>query len=208
MLVGLAPGLAAGCGAPSAANIQLRKQNQDLQAKIDSLTAQHQRDTATIAACQRGHPTVATLRPERLDQLFTTHDLAFGKLTGGDNPDSTQAADTEFKVYVAPVDEQGTPIKAAGTFKVEAFDLGDPKHPLLGTWTFDLKKSRELFFDRFAMYQYVLPCPFQTLPTHEDITFRVAFDDALTGREFVSQTEGKVKIRSPGAAGANGSGGK
>ena len=118
-----------GCGSPSAANIKLRKQNQQLQWQIDQLTAEHGRDAAALAACQRSHPTEPTLPPERLERLFTTHDLPLGKLTGGDNPDSTDGADSELKVYVAPVDEQGTPIKAAGSFKVEAFDLGDPAKP-------------------------------------------------------------------------------
>ncbi len=97
---------AAGCGSPSAANILLRKQNQQLQAQVDQLTAQHQRDKAALTACERSHPTEPSLPPERLDQLFTTHDLTFGKLTGGDNPDSTQRFDTELKVFIAPVDEQ------------------------------------------------------------------------------------------------------
>ncbi len=186
-------GVMAGCGSPSSANIQLRKQNQDLQAKVDSLAAQHTRDVATLRASERSRPTTASLPAERLDQLFTTHDLTFGNLTGGDNPDGTAAFDSQLKVRVAPVDEQGTAIKAAGAFKVEAFDLGDPTKPLLGTWTFDSTKTRELFFSRFGMYQYVLPCPWQTTPTHSDITVRVTFADALTGREFVSQTPAKLR---------------
>jgi hypothetical protein len=185
--------IAGGCGAPSAANILLRKQNQTLQSQVDNLTSQHQRDIATLAACQRSHPTVPTLPTQRLDQLFTTHDLTFGSLTGGDNPDSTKNFDTELEVFIAPVDEQGTAIKAAGSFKVEAFDLADPKHPQLGTWAFDLKQTRDLFYNRFGMYEYVLRCPWQTVPTHPDLTVRVTFDDALTGREFISQTQAKLR---------------
>jgi hypothetical protein len=46
-----------GCGSPSAANIELRKQQQKLQSQNDQLTQQHQLDLETLAACQRSHPT-------------------------------------------------------------------------------------------------------------------------------------------------------
>jgi hypothetical protein len=183
-----------GCGSPSSANIELRKQNQSLKDNVDHLTAQHLRDVDALAACQRGHPTTATLSPDRLEQLTTTHGLSFGRLTGGDNPDPTQLLDTQLKVFIAPVDEDGVPIKAAGSFVVEAFDLGDPAKPLVGTWHFDLAQTRGLFFSRFAMYTYVLTCPWKSPPPHADLTVRVTFDDALTGREFVDQTRVKVRL--------------
>jgi hypothetical protein len=96
------------------------------------------------------------------------------------------------KVYVVPVDGQGMEIKAAGGFTVEAFDLGSPTHTLVGTWRFSLEQSRDLFVDRFALYTYVLPCPWQTVPHHPDLTVKVTFDDELTGRQFIGQTQVKV----------------
>jgi hypothetical protein len=185
-----------GCGSPSAANILLRKQNQTLQDQVTDLQARHDRDVQTLAACERSHPTTTELSPDRLDTLVTTHGLAFGHLTGGDNPDSTQSADTQLKVFVAPVDADGTPIKAAGTFKVEAFDLDDPKHPLIGTWNFDLKQTSASFYSRFALYTYVLECPFQAKPLHPNLTIHVTFTDALTGRVFVDQVQGTVRLAS------------
>jgi hypothetical protein len=184
-----------GCQGPSAANIDLRKQIQQLQSKVDQLTITHQRDEAALAACQRGHPNEPTLSPDRLAKLFTSHGLQFGRLTGGDNPDPTQPSDSRLMVYIAPTDEQGTPIKAAGVFKVEAFDLADPQKPLIGTWMFSLEQSRDLFYSRLVEYEYALPCPWQTIPQHANLTVRVTFDDALTGREFVSQMQ--VRIRPP-----------
>jgi hypothetical protein len=182
-----------GCGSPSAANILLRKQNQELQTKVDSLSDQHQRDVATLAACERSHPTTAQLPPDRLEQLTTTHGLQFSHLTGGDNPDSTQGSDTELKVFVVPIDADGTPIKAAGTFKIEAFDLDDPAKPLIGTWKFDLDQTRASFYNRFSMYTYGLICPFQIVPRHANLTIKVTFDEALTGREFVDQVRATVR---------------
>jgi hypothetical protein len=183
-----------GCGSPSAANIELRKQNQTLQDRVDDLTAQHQRDVQTLAATERSRPTTQTLSPTRLESLVTTHGLSIGHLTGGDNPESISAADTELKVYVVPIDGEGTPIKAAGAFKIEAYDLDDPKKPLIGIWNFDLKQTRAAFYDKLALYTYVLECAFQTKPVHSNLTIHITFYDALTGREFVDQTQAKVRL--------------
>jgi hypothetical protein len=196
LLISAAGGLS-GCGSPSAANIELRKQNQSLQTQADQLTAQHARDVQTLEACQRSHPTTPTLPPERLEQLVTTHGLTFGRLTGGDNPDPAATSDNQLKIYVVPIDGDGIPIKAAGSFKVEAFDLGDSAKPLIGTWNFDLNQTNGLFYSQFAMYTYVLPCAFVKLPAHSNLTVKVTFDDALTGREFNNQTGITVRLVNP-----------
>jgi len=186
--------LIAGCNSPSAVNIELRKQNQVLQDRVNQLTAQNQRELDALAACQRSHPTTAALAPDRLEQLVTTHGITLGKLTGGDNPDSTKSFDSQLQVYVVPIDVDGTPIKAAGTFKVQAFDLDDPTKPLVGSWDFDLDQTRKLFYSQLMLYTYVLDCPFPKSPAHGNLTIRVTFDDALTGREFVSQVQAKVRL--------------
>jgi hypothetical protein len=182
-----------GCGSPSGANIELRKQNQALQQQVDDLTARHQRDTDALAACRQSHPTTATLSSARLEQLVTAHALTIGLLTGGDNPDSTQSFDNELKIYAVPIDGDSTPIKAAGAFRIEAFDLDDPAKPLIGSWTFDLQQTRSLFYNHFSLYTYVLTCPLSRPASHSDLTIRVTFDDALTGGEFVGQVQVKVR---------------
>ena len=190
----VAPLLAlAGCNTPSAANITLRKQNQQLQQQVDDLTAQHARDAATLAADVRDRPTVPSLPQDRLDRLVTVQGLQFGKLTGGNNPDSIVGPDTQLSVYVVPIDGQGTAVKAAGAFTVEAFDLARKSGPpLVGTWHFPLARARDLFYDKCSLYTYVLPCPWQAVPPHPDLTVRVTFDDELTGRRFVAQTQAKA----------------
>ncbi len=184
--------VASGCKGPDAANIQLRKQNQELEATVQDLTAKQARDAAALRATEATRPSVPTLSAERLDRLFTTQGLEFGRLTGGDNPDTVTGPDTMLKVYVVPTDGEGTPIKAAGAFTVEAFDLDIPSHPLVGTWHFPLEKSRNLFFSRMELYTYALECPWQTVPLHPDLTVKVTFDDELTGRRFVKQTQATV----------------
>ena len=184
--------LLVGCGSPDAANIELRKQNQELRASVDTLKAQHDRDAATLAAEQQARPTVPTLPPERLAKLVTTHGLDVGKLTGGDNPDTVIGPDTMLRVYVVPVDAQGTPIKAAGAFTVEAFDLAAADHVRVGSWQFTAEQTRDLFVNQLSLYTYALSCPWQTVPPHPELTVKVTFAEELTGRQFVAQTEVKV----------------
>jgi hypothetical protein len=183
----------AGCGTPNPANIELRKKNQALEAQVQTLTAQHDRDTQTIAALRDSRPTIPTLPPGRLAALFTTHGLEFTNATSGDNPDATATFDTQLKLGINAVDQEGTSIKAAGSFKIEAFDLDDPAHPLIGTWTFDETQSKAMFFSRFALYGYVLTCPWQTKPVHENLTVKASFTDSLTGLTFTAQRQVKVR---------------
>jgi hypothetical protein len=186
--------VAAGCGSPSSANIELRKQNQDLQDKVTTLTRAREADAATISALQQKNGTLPTLPQDRLEKLFTTHGLKFGRLTGGADLNRSKPGDEGIKVYADPTDDDGDSIKAAGSFVVEAFDLA-AKPPELGKWTFDTAASRKLWNGSALSHQYVLTCPWQKPPQHEELTIKVTFKDELTGREFHEQTV--VKIHPP-----------
>jgi hypothetical protein len=176
-----------GCNTPSKANVELRKQNAQLTSQINALRLQQDGDEATIRSLQTNQVTVPQLPQDRVDQLFTAHGLTLGKLTG-------DVTDSGFNVYAVPIDEQNTPLKAAGSFTVQAFDLADTNKPLVGSWSFDLKQTRDLFYDHFMLYTYVLPCPWQTIPRHDQLTIRATFHDELTGREFTAQKEAHVTL--------------
>jgi hypothetical protein len=186
----------AGCGSPSAANIELRKQNQDLQDKITTLTRAREADAATISALQQKVGTLPTLPQDRLEKLFTTHGLKLGRLTGGADLDRSKPGDEGVKVYADPTDDDGDPIKAAGSFVIEAFDLA-ANPPELGKWTFDTAATRKLWVGSFLAHEYVLTCSWQKPPQHEELTVKVTFKDELTNREFHAQTV--VKIHPPPA---------
>jgi hypothetical protein len=190
--------VAPGCGSPNVASIAVRKQNQDLQDQVASLTRAREADAATIRALQEkqggGLP---TLPPDRLDKLFTVHGIKLGRLTGGADLDSKTPGDEGLKVYVTPTDDDGEPLKAAGTFVVEAFDLA-AKTPELGKWEFDLAATRKAWIGAALVHQFVLTCPWQQRPRHEEVTVKVTFRDELTGREFHEQRV--VKIQPPPAS--------
>jgi hypothetical protein len=185
--------LLAGCGSPSAANIQLRKENQKLNDEIARLARQHDGDVATIRAYESNRPTVPTLPEDRLARLFTAHGLWFARLTGGENWDG-KPGDDGLKIGIVPIDQWGDAIKAAGAFKIEAFDLDEPTHPLIGTWQFSQEQSAKVFYNRLTLYTYVFRCPWQTVPRHEHLTVKVTFDDELTSREFVGQCQVAVSL--------------
>ena len=185
---------AAGCTTPSAANIQLRKENQTLQTQVDTLSRQHAADQAALAG--QHNATVPTLPQDRLDQLFTTHGLSFGKLTGGYRADEADTGPADgIEVQIVPTDDSGDEIKAAGSFTVQVFDLADAAHPLLDTWNFSPQQTRTMFYDHLMLYTYVLHCPWQHgPPPHGELTLRVSFTDALTGRVFTAEKQVHVNV--------------
>src|SRR5208282_86299 len=101
--------------------------------QIDQLNRRHAADQAEIRALQGKHA-VQSLPESRLNQLYTTAGLRFGKLTGGFHADSNLTGDTMVKVYVVPIDQDGDPIKAAGTFRIELFDLALAGDNRIGEW--------------------------------------------------------------------------
>ena len=184
-----------GCtGKPNQANIQLRKQVQDLQGQIATL--QRERDTARaeVAGLRSRSATVQTLPPDRLAKLFTTAGIQLGKLTGGADLDPDRPGDDGLKVYVTPMDHAGQKFKAAGAITVEAFDLA--ANPTgVGRWQFNVEDAAKHWSGALLRYEYVLPCPFEKPPAHEEITIKVTFTDELTGRVFTQQRAGRVRLR-------------
>ncbi len=190
--------LLTGCGRPSAANIELRRQNQELRDQLDALERQREADLATIRLLEGSRETLPTLPQERLDRLFTTHSLRFGRLTGGARLNRDASVDDALKVYVVPLDAARDELKAAGSFTVEAFDLAQPESPLVGRWTFDTEEAKKHWYGDALLYEYVLPCPLERAPAHEELTLRVTFVDELTQRTFEAQKIVRVTIRPSG----------
>jgi hypothetical protein len=188
--------LLAGCGGPNAAHIEVRKKNQDLRDELETLKRAREADAATIRGLQDRVGTIPTLPQERLAKLFTVHGLTLGRLTGGADLDRAKPGDEGLKVYATPTDQDGQPLKAAGSFVVEAFDLA-ANPPAIGKWTFDVDAARRAWNGALMSNQYVLPAPWQAPPAHEDVTVKVTFRDELTGREFTAQKAVKVQPPPP-----------
>lgn len=184
-----------GCGSPNQANIELRKQIQSLQTQVNQLQVENQGDQRTIQGLRDRTGYLPTLSTARLDQLFTTHGLEFGRLTGGADLDPSKPGDEGFIVYIVPTDQQGDQLKAAGTFDIDAFDLDEPKDPLLGHWHFDLKQAKAAWTAALLQYNYVLTCRWKTrIPRHSRITLKVTFFDELTQTPFTAQKVIEINV--------------
>jgi hypothetical protein len=190
-----------GCGHPNKANVELRKQNQSLQSELADLKRQHEVDLARIRDLESSAPTVPTLPPERLEKLVTTYGLKVGRLTGGADFDPNQPGDEGLNIHVAPVDRTGEPIKAAGSFVVEAFDLSRSGDTRIGRWEFPIDQVQKYWVNFLTQTNYVLPAPWQNgSPQHPEITVKVTFTDELTGRQFEAQKVVHVKLATPNSS--------
>ena len=189
--------VAGGCAKPSGANIELRRQNADLRAEVERLKRLRDGDRATIESLQSDRPTVATLPADRLESLFTVHGLTLGRLTGGRDTDPDQPGDDALRVVVTPTDQDGQNLKAAGSIVVEAFDLTRPSDNRVGRWEIDAPAARQAWHGGGMMYAYVLELPWQQPPRHADVTVKVTFTDALTGRAVSTQKVVQVKPPPP-----------
>ncbi len=128
-------------------------------------------------------------------QLIVVSDIVLGKFTGGVNTDG-KAGDDGVKVYVRPVDSDGSALKAAGELTVELFDLSLPKPDRrIGRWQFDPATLRKEWSSSFIGAFYSLTLPWRgSVPANAHLTLRVQFTDLLTGRGFVKQTDFDVKL--------------
>jgi hypothetical protein len=103
--------------------------------------------------------------------------------------------DGVLKVYVTPIDDAGHDLKAAGSFVVELFDLSKGDNARVGRWEFPLDQARQNWVGQALLYTYVLTLPWQqSRPEHPELTLKVRFTDALTGRTFETQKVIQVKL--------------
>ncbi len=177
-----------GCARPNAANVALRKENQNLQRQIEQLKQELDAKAALVTALSSRPTTIPSLPPQELEKLFTVNGIAFGRLTGGYNTNSS-GPDVGIKVFAVPVDAEHQPLKAAGSFLIEAFDLAAAE-PRIGRWTIPLEEARQTWHGYFLWdYYYVLNCPWQTVPQHPKLTIKVTFTDELTKLPFTAERE-------------------
>jgi hypothetical protein len=199
--------LAAGGGCNGAAqvgdvSVELR------QARAD-LAACRERQAELSAALAEQKEVVSRLRglgEKRLETLYHVARIELGRYTGGVDMDG-RFGDDAVKVYLHPVDRDGSTLKAAGEATVQLYDLGAPAgEQLLGEYKWPVDKLSRQWSSGLFTYHYSFMCPWRSgPPQHADVTVRVAFVDYLTGKEFTAQKLVKVKL--PSAATTRPSGG-
>ena len=182
-------GLVGCAGKPSAANTELRKKIQTLEAEIVTLKAGRGSDSLTIAQLRKaqGGTSVATLTEERLGEIVSAYSIKLQSRSIFAEPEG-------LTVLFSPVDMAGDEVKSAGEVTVQVFDLSQ-KQNLLGTWTLTRDQLSKTWVSGFFLEGYMLKLDWQTRPTSEKLVVRVSFIDRLTGR--VLETQGEVRMKNP-----------
>ena len=195
--------MAAGvCGCPRSQApdpMIVTRQRDDALAEARQLQRQAEELRKEQAALEKQIATLQTLGPKRLDRLYHVKRIRLGSATGGVDLDG-KPGDDAVKVYLEPIDQQGSIIKAAGTATVQLFDLAaPPDRNLLHKCTYDVDEMAKHWSSGFIAYYYTFESRWTTPPAHDELTVRVEFTDYLTGRTFEKQTVCTVDLP-PGAA--------
>jgi len=186
-------GLMVGCDTTELETLQAdlraaERNVEDLQRANDELTED-------LAQRDQRINTLMGLGEKRLELLPHVAQIELGRHTGGTDIDGDKCDDA-VKVYLTPIDQDGTAIKAGGEVTVQLYDLAaDPDATFLGEYTWSAEDLRKRWSSGFMSYHYSLECPWQSgPPAHDEVTVRVTFVDYLTGETFTAQTVGPVKL--------------
>ncbi len=173
-------------------NVELTNANSRLKGELASAEAQIKQLRKAVAAKT---PRIATLPPPRLAELFTVKKIQISSDTRTAHLHNSSTRNG-FRVFVKTFMGGSMILPATGTFNIQAFDLSSGvKHPLIGRWSFSPMQSKKCWYGLFGLDEFGFDCPWKTPPRHPDITFRVKFTDALTGRVFFAQRVLRVHIR-------------
>ena len=124
----------------------------------------------------------------RIDSLYHLQSVRIHRYTNLLDEDKDGKMD-KLVVYLQPIDDQGDIIKAAGTVKVQLWDLNQPSgEALLGQWNVgadELKKHWVTFL--VTDYRLTFDLPEKIEHYDKPLTVKVTFTDYLSGKVFYEQ---------------------
>lgn len=134
--------------------------------------------------------------PRRLERLVHVGKIEIERLSGGyDN--NRDGVDDGVIVYFRPIDTDGDVIKAAGSAKVELFDVSKPAGPqMIGKVELSPEAMRKAWFSKMigAHYRIEVPWAADALgPERKEVNILVRFIDLLTGQAFEAQHIASVR---------------
>jgi len=163
--------------------------------EIDNLKDQVKNKDATIRDLQTrlkgDQPPLQTLPPERLAQVFTAVRM---EITPQTDAEDLGKGVKGFRIFIRAYSADGQTLPATGNLTIEAFELPTaPAEPRrIGTWTFTPEEMKKNWYSGLGAYHFAFSCPFQTVPTITNVTFRARLQDALTGQTLVAQLDKKI----------------
>jgi len=191
-----------GCVAISDYN-RLQKDQQALQETLGRCRQEKDDLRDVVIDQQKQIRSLRALGPKRLEKLFYVSRIELGRYTGGVDLDGDGRSYEGIKVYLRPMDQHGSVIKAAGDVKIQLYDLAaDPKANLIGEYDWNVDQLAKQWSGGFITYHYSFVCRWKSgPPKHDKVTVRVKFTDYLTGSAF--SAEKQCAVKPPPGAGAD-----
>ncbi len=189
---------AGGCFGPSSDYKRAVAENTELKAKLHAAQQKNEDLQQTVVSQSKQIETLIGLGGKRLEMIPHTAKIELGSYTGGYYTDVTkkEKGQDAVKVYLMPIDPQGSVIKAPGSVSIRVFDLAAPEgKSLLGECSFnDEQVAKNWYSGVLSAYHYSFVCPFKTQPQHDEVTIRVEFTDYITGQHFTQTKTAKVEL--------------
>jgi hypothetical protein len=210
LLAGLAFAIAALCGGCAEGEDAQFAAEAKKVIQAESQTARLQRELADARdlLAQRDRQVAELLGlggPERMKKLYLVQRIGLGASTAAVDLDN-KPGDDGVKVYVEPIDQYGSVLKAPGSVTVQLYDLAaEAKDNLVGQLRYDVDQTAKCWSSGFLAYWYSFTCPWKAgPPKHGQITVRVEFVDYLTGKKFEAQTIVRAALPPPATQPATG----
>jgi outer membrane murein-binding lipoprotein Lpp len=127
-------------------------------------------------------------REAKLEKAEMVRRIKLGKSTGLSDKDKDGIAET-LVVFLQPTDKMGDVLKAAGTAKVELWDLASARGVKLLDRSFPADELEGKWVKGFFTngYRMVFDLGPEISKRGHDLTLRVAFTSYLTGRTYTTQ---------------------
>ncbi len=161
---------------------QLNKQNTQLASRVEQSEAENEK--------LKGQVQVLSGLPENIkgQNLYNLREVSIHRYTNIIDSDNDGRKES-LVVYIQPIDNDGSKIKAAGEVDVQLWDLDKPQDKaLLGQWHIDPQQLQKLWTD-FLVINYRLKFDISGLLDEfkKPLTVKIRFTDYLTGKVFQDQ---------------------
>jgi len=178
---------AGGCGLIASSKPTETISKKDLLMQIEQL---RQELTAKQKQNEKLNEQLTALRgfpADRLQRLVHPVEIAFGRFTRAYDQND-DGFDDGMIVYLLLRDIQGDKIKATGQVTIELWDLAEPQGGhLLQQWQYGLDELPQQWLSGFMTDHYKFELTWEKPPRSSNLTLKLRFKDALTGKLFEIQ---------------------
>ncbi len=178
--------LLVGCG-PSQELLDARADLRDAADRIETLRQENVELQNQIFDLQQLVQRLRGLEDKRMEYLFLTERISLGRFTGGVDTDDTPGDDV-IRALLQPIDQHGSPLKAAGEITVEVYDLDrEPPDHRICRRTIPPAEASTYWSGGFLTSHYAIDCPLPPDQRNPQLTVRAVFVEYLTGNRFTDQ---------------------